>query len=68
MRTEPKPGVDPAPQQFPATSGRPASAQPTLAAEDDPRAWGDGAADAARGDSNDARLRDDIPPHSAGLR
>ncbi|MDH2444179.1 hypothetical protein QDR37_09505 [Amnibacterium sp. CER49] len=45
MRTPPAPGSDPAPQ-----SG-------DVAAEDEPRAWGD------RGDGNDARLREDVPPH-----
>jgi hypothetical protein len=45
VRTEPVPGSDPAPQ----------SRDP--AAEDEPRAWGNGE------DGNDARLRDDVPPH-----
>ncbi|WP_223691315.1 hypothetical protein [Leifsonia poae] len=48
------PGSDPTPQARPA--GR--ADAPTRAAEDTDAAWGD-----RPGDSNDDRLRQDVPPH-----
>lgn len=72
IRTEPKPGVDPTPQQFPASAGAPETIRATLAEEDRPGAWGDAVVpeeddlivldDAA--ESNDERLREDVPPHN----
>jgi hypothetical protein len=44
-------GSDPTPQRMPR------SAAPARASDDTDRARGD------RGDSNDARLRQDVPPH-----
>ncbi|MGN6126862.1 MAG: hypothetical protein ACTHON_09875 [Humibacter sp.] len=58
------PGADPTPQSGaagPGTRGTRGGADaPVRASEDTDRAWGDGA------DSNDERLRRDIPPHWGG--
>jgi hypothetical protein len=48
VRLDGAPGADPAPQDAVA---------PVKAAEDSDRSWGDG------GDSNDDRLKRDVPPH-----
>lgn len=72
VRTEPKPGVDPTPQKFPATPGRPESIRATPAEEDRLGAWGEPVSQADEElitrddsvDSNDARLRENIPPHN----
>lgn len=52
VRTSPAAGSDPAPQ----------GAVPAVAAEDDPRSWGN-AGDGAGEDSNDEQLQRDVPPH-----
>ncbi|GAB3803862.1 hypothetical protein GCM10028798_23440 [Humibacter antri] len=49
------PGADPAPQSGERSGG--ATDVPVRAAEDTDRAWGD------RSDSNDDRLKRDLPPH-----
>ncbi|WP_460580513.1 hypothetical protein [Humibacter ginsengisoli] len=49
------PGADPAPQSGPRASG--GADAPVRASEDTDRAWGD------RSDSNDDRLKQDLPPH-----
>ena len=61
MRREGAPGADPTPQsgaasgpQAPPSTG---ADGPVRAVEDTDRAWGD------RSDSNDDRLRRDVPPH-----
>lgn len=71
VRTEPKHGVDPTPQQFPASADAPATIRATLASEDRPDAWGESVLDDDglivrddAADSNDDRLRENVPPHN----
>lgn len=72
VRTEPQPGVDPTPQKFPATAGRPETIRAVAAAEDRLDAWGERVIQDDEGlnvrddtaDSNDDRLRENIPPHN----
>ena len=51
------PGADPTPQARPARGTRGAQDAAVRASEDTDRAWGDGS------DSNDDRLKRDVPPH-----
>ncbi|MDJ1371475.1 hypothetical protein [Gulosibacter molinativorax] len=60
VRTEPQPGVDPTPQKFPASADVPERVEVTLAEEDRDDSWGT----SGEADSNDERLRDNIPPHN----
>lgn len=60
VRTAPPPGSDPTPQRFEPADGGPAVIRAEPAAEDRPSAWGE----RDSGDSNDARIRENIPPHN----
>ncbi|MGO1544555.1 MAG: hypothetical protein ACTHXA_09485 [Gulosibacter sp.] len=75
VRTEPKPGVDPTPQRFPATNTQPETIRATLASEDQLDVWGGAVVDVdaeeslivredVASDSNDERLLDNVPPHN----
>ncbi|WP_291052471.1 hypothetical protein [Herbiconiux sp.] len=54
--TEPVPGSDPTPQALPARD-------PVKAAEDRDESWGGRPAPEGSSGPNDARLRQDVPPH-----
>lgn len=61
VRTEPQPGVDPHPQRIPAAG--PEASPVTLAGEDRDLTVYRDATTGATSDSNDDRLRSDVPPH-----